>query len=117
MATVESYSGAERRARDRSAGILLRRRQNVPIDPAAERRRPIDEGFDIAGALEMHLDQIKTRRGMITLLESWLEETRQSQATERDENYVRAVEYAIEVMRDAPDPLTAIAILQRRSVD
>src|ERR1700752_405297 len=93
MTPAQPYSGPERRTRERSAGIQLRRRQTVPIDPAAERRRSSQNGFDIAGALEMHLDQIKTRRGMITLLESWLQETTQTSATERDENYVHAVEH------------------------
>lgn len=117
MALAESYSGPERRAYDRSPGILLRRRLNLPIEPEAERRRASPDSFDIAGALELHLDQVTTRRGMITLLESWLDETNRNDVTERDENYVGAVEHAIDVMRAAPDPLTAIAILQRRSAD
>jgi hypothetical protein len=115
MAIAEAYAGPERRSYDRSAGILLRRRQNVPIDPAAERRRSRTESFDIAGALEMHLDQVKTRRAMITLLESWLNETNQAPATERNEDYVQALEHAIEVITAAPDMLAGIAILQRSS--
>ena len=112
MATAEPHTGQDRRSRDRSAGIKLRRRQNQLAEKADDRRRGSQKGFDIAAALELHLDQVKTRRGMIALLESWLQEAEHS-LTERDENYVRAVEHAIEVMTAAPDPLSAIAVLQR----
>ena len=114
MATAESPSGPERRARDRSAGIQLRRRQQQGVDKAEDRRRSRN-GFDIAAALELHLDQVSNRRGMIALLESWLQEAKQSDPAQRDESYVRAVEYAIEVMSAAPDPVTGIAVLQRAS--
>ena len=111
MGTPETYSGEERRRRDRAAGIKLRRRQNALADKAEERRLSRQQAFDIASALEMHLDQVTTRRGMIALLESWLGEAAAS--AERDANYMRAVESAIEVMAAAPDPVTAIAVLQR----
>ena len=114
MATAEPLSGPERRTRDRSAGIQLRRRRKEGVDEAGDRRKSRN-GFDIAAALELHLDQITNRRGMIALLESWLQEARQTDPAERDENYVRAVEYAKEVMTASPDPLTAIAVLQRSS--
>jgi hypothetical protein len=52
---------------------------------------------------------------MIGLLESWLHEARQSDATERNDNYVRALEDAVKVMTTAPDPISAIAVLQRAS--
>lgn len=113
MATVESYPGQERRARDRSGGIQLRRRQRKPIDKEADKRRSNDNGFDIAAALELHLDLVTTRRGMIALLETWLQEAKGGDSAERDENYVRAVRHAIQVMTDARDPLAAIAVLQR----
>jgi hypothetical protein len=113
MTTAEPYSGQERRVHDRSAGIQLRRRQKQPVEKTRDRRRGSDNGFDIAGALELHLDQVKTRRGMIALLESWLREAAESAPAERDENYVRAIERAIAAMTAAPDPLTAIAVLQR----
>jgi hypothetical protein len=115
MTTAEPYSGQERRAHDRSAGIRLRRRQKQPVDKTRDRRRGSDNGFDIAGALELHLDQVKTRRGMISLLESWLREAGDSAPAERDASYVRAVERAIAAMKAAPDALTAIAVLQRSS--
>ena len=105
----------ERRARDRSQGFALRRRRQELIDASLERRRSERSGFDIAAALEMHLDECKTRRAMLTLLESWLAEARNAGPEEQDESYVQAVERAIEVMRSSPDPLTAIAVLQRRS--
>jgi hypothetical protein len=114
MTTAEPFSGQDRRARDRSAGILLRRRQKQAVEKAEERRRGSDNGFDIAGALELHLDEVKTRRGMISLLESWLREAEDSTA-ERDANYVRAIERAIAAMTAAPDALTGIAVLQRSS--
>jgi hypothetical protein len=115
MAAAESYSGQERRTRDRIAGIQLRRRQKRLAAEAEERRKAAHNGFDIAAALELHLDEITTRRGMIGLLESWLHEARQSDATERNDNYVRALEDAIKVMTTAPDPISAIAVLQRAS--
>ena len=111
MATAEPYSGQERRRRDRSAGIKLRRRQNALADKAEDRRRSSQNAFDIAAALELHLEQVTNRRGMIALLESWLGEAAASK--ERDKNYERAVKHAIEVMAAAPDSLSAIAVLQR----
>jgi hypothetical protein len=112
MTGTESYSGGERRTRDRSRGIVLRRRESQPVE--VERRRSDANGIDIAAALELHLDTCTTRRAMIGLLESWLDEA-QGGSTERDDGYIGAVEHAIEVMKAAPDPLTAIAVLQRRS--
>ena len=102
----------ERRSRDRSQGIVLRRRLKRLVDAKQERRRGEQSGFDIAAALELHLDQCTTRRAMLTLLESWLAEA--NAGAERDEDYIRAIERAMDVMKSAPDPLSAIAILQRR---
>jgi hypothetical protein len=113
MTTAESYKGDDRRARDRSAGILLRRRQNRRAEIAEERRRRANGGYDIAAALELHLDDVTTRRGMIALLQSWLHEAQRAEAAERDDGYVRALEHAILVMSKAPDPETGIAVLQR----
>jgi hypothetical protein len=101
----------ERRARDRSQGIALRRRLNQRLDPDRERRRTTQYGIDIASALELHLDQCTTRRAMLALLESWASEAKNG---EQDGDYLRAVERAMEVMKAAPDPLSAIAVLQRR---
>ena len=112
MTTAETFSGQERRRLDRAAGIQPRRREKQRVEKADDRRSGSDNGFDIAGALELHLDQVTTRRGMIALLESWLQEANNSPA-ERDENYVRAVTNAITVMTAAPDPLIGIARLQR----
>ena len=117
MATVQPFSGNERRVRDRSAGIQLRRRQKRAEALAEDRRSNRGDGFDIAAALELHLDQCTTRRAMLTLLESWMAEANSVTGEERDEDYVRAIGRAIEVMKSAPDPLAAIAILQRRSTD
>jgi hypothetical protein len=112
MTSAETYTGQERRRLDSSSGIQLRWREKQRVDKANDRRTSSDNGFDIAGALELHLEQVTTRRGMITLLESWLQEANDSQ-TARDENYVRAIADAITVMTAAPDPLTGIARLQR----
>jgi hypothetical protein len=106
------YSGQERRGRDRSRGIVLRRRRVEPVDPGAERRRRTGNGFDIATALEMHLEEHTTRRAMLRLLDSWVAEARAS--TEPDENYIDAVEYAKEVIETAPDVMTGICMLQRQ---
>ena len=117
MIEPETYGGEERRQRDRSRGIILRRRQNALPEGQPERRRsaPVNNGFDIASALEMHLDEHKGRRAMLNLLESWLTEAKN--AAERDEGYSQAVEYAIEVMKGSPDVPTAIAVLQRKPED
>lgn len=104
----------ERRARDRSQGILLRRRRNELPDSEADRRLKPPSSFDIAAALELHLDEVKTRRSMIALLEAWLTESRTGDPQEQDADYLQAVERAIEVMKSAPDVLTGIAVLQRR---
>ena len=119
MAQLETYQGNERRTRDRSRGIVLRRRRSQPVDPAQERRRtPVQQnGFDIAAALELHLDQCSTRRAMLTLLESWLREANEAGDGERDEGYIRAVQNATEVIKNSPDVQTGIAILQRRPED
>lgn len=113
MSTAQTDTTQERRARDRSLGILLRRRQNRLAEIAEERRRKTRSGFDIAAALELHLDQVTTRRGMIALLESWLNES--TQGEDRDEDYVQAIERAIRVIKTAPDLQTGIAMLQRAS--
>ena len=116
MAENASYSGDERRLRDRARGIVLRRRRSEAREGGEERRREaVQNGFDIASALELHLDQCSTRRAMLSLLESWLAEGQGADAADRDDGYRRAVENAIGVMKASPDVLTAIAVLQRRS--
>lgn len=112
---TETYGGEERRTRDRSRGIILRRRRAEVREGQAERRRTAaSNGFDIASALEMHLDEHKTRRAMLNLLESWLAEANSAEDGERDVGYSRAVENAIAAMKNSPDVLSAIATLQRR---
>jgi hypothetical protein len=113
---TQTYSGEERRARDRARGIVLRRRRNeLPSGVVERRRAPANDGFDIASALELHLDQCTTRRAMLNLLEQWLAEAKNPEAVERDDGYARAVQHAIDVMKTSPDVLTGIAVLQRRS--
>ena len=107
------YSGEDRRARDRAEGIVLRRRQQEPVE--VERRRGAQsDGFDIAAALELVLDECPTRRSMLALLEAWLNEAKNTAPEERDESYIGAVEHATKVMKTSPDVLTGIAILQRQ---
>src|SRR5687767_13864446 len=108
----QPHAGTERRARDRSLGIQLRRRLKDPIE--TERRRPIEGTAEIAAALEMHLDQCKTRRAMLTLIETWLGEARNAPPDAQDPVYARALQRSIEVIRSAPDLETGIAMLQRR---
>ena len=93
----------------------LRRRENRPVE-FDRRRRDGDssESFDIGAALELHLDQCKTRRSMIKLLEEWLAESRNRDPGSQNPEYAAAVERAIDVMRNAPDIETAIVTLQRR---
>jgi hypothetical protein len=90
----------------------LRRRENRPVE--FERRRNRGSGFDIAAVLEMHLDQCKTRRSMIALLEQWLSEAQGREQENQAPDYIGAVERAIEVMKKAPDVETAIVWLQQR---
>ena len=114
MAATETYSGEDRRARDRAEGIILRRRQQEPVP--IDRRRSVqnNDAFDIAAALELVLDECPTRRSMLALLDTWLKEANNSAPEERDESYIRAVEHATQVMKTSPDVLTGIAILQRQ---
>jgi hypothetical protein len=90
----------------------LRRRENRPVE--FERRRNRGSGIDIAAVLEMHLDQCKTRRSMIALLEQWLSEAQARERENQDPEYIGAVERAIEVMKGAPDVETGIFSLQQR---
>jgi hypothetical protein len=108
----QRYSGHERRARDRSQGIRLRRRLKDPVE--TERRRPIEGTAEVAAALELHLDQCRTRRAMLTLIETWLGEARNAPPDAQDPVYARALERSIEVIREAPDLETGIAVLQRQ---
>jgi hypothetical protein len=112
MPQDDTYAGPERRVRDRSEGFPLRRRRQEWVEH--ERRRTNLGGFDIAAVLEMHLDQCKTRRAMLELLDGWLSEARGGPQETQDSNYIYAVERSIEVMKGAPDVETAIAILQRQ---
>lgn len=111
MAHTDPYPGPERRTRDRAAGPL-RRRQEQPVE--VERRAGRDDGFDIAGALELYLDECKTRGAMTRLLQQWLTDARAGDASNREPGYIEAVERAIGVMSHAPDVHTGIAMLQRR---
>jgi hypothetical protein len=111
MPQDDTYAGPERRGRDRSQGIQLRRRKQEWVEN--ERRRTNLGGFDIAAVLEMHLDQCRTRRAMLELLDGWLMEAKNAPQESQDPNYIGAVERSIEIMKNAPDLETAIAILQR----
>jgi len=110
----ETYTGPERRTRDRSLGFQLRRRRHEAVEN--DRRKDL-KGFDIAGMLEMHLDECKTRRAMLNLLERWLAEARSAAPEAQDTDYITAIERSIEVMKSAPDIESAICILQRHDVD
>lgn len=99
-------------AGDGSDGTPLRRRENRPV--AFDRRRSAPATFDIGAALELHLDQCKTRRSMINLLEQWLAEARNRDQASQNPEYAAALERALEVMGKAPDVETAIVMLQRR---
>lgn len=111
MTETEPKSEPERPI-EGSPDIPLRRRQQRPVE--FERRRSSGVTFDIAAALELYLDQCRTRRAMIHLLEEWLAEARNRGPETQDSSYVHAVERAIDVMNRAPDVQTAIVRLQRR---
>jgi hypothetical protein len=111
MHDSESNSGPEP-GDDPSEPTPLRRRENRPVE--VERRRSRSGSFDIGALLEMHLDQCKTRRAMIGLMEQWLSEVRSRPPAGQDPDYMAAIERAIEVMKGAPDVETGIVMLQRR---
>lgn len=109
MALREVHPTTERRSRDRSQGILLRRRHSQLGHMRIERRRP-HVGFDVAGALELHLEDYPTLEAMLVLLEAW----RYAANGEHAPEYLDAIDHAVAVMRRADEPLHAIAMLQRR---
>ena len=111
MAETEPNGGPDENADVPGDRTPLRRRENRPVE-FERRRRP--SNFDIGALLEMHLDQCKTRRAMIHLLEVWLTEATGRDEASQDADYTEAVQRAIEVMRAAPDVETAIVMLQRR---
>ena len=107
----ETNSESDRSNGEPASGVQLRRRRNEPV--TFERRRS-GGGFDIAAALELYLDNCKTRRAMLELLDQWLAEGRQREQDTESAQYVAAVERAIETMKRAPDVETAIVMLQSR---
>lgn len=113
MAMSETNSESEHSNADSlpTGSMPLRRRRNDPV--AVERRRSAG-GFDIAAALELYLDECRTRRAMLELLEQWLAEGREREQDSESVQYLSAVERAIEIMKRAPDVQTAIVMLQRR---
>jgi hypothetical protein len=113
MADNESQPDPQDSEDDQGQPTLLRRRENRPVE--VERRRNRSSGVDIGALLEMHLDQCKTRRAMIGLLEQWLTEVRSRPQEGQDPDYIDAIQRAIEVMKGSPDVETAIVRLQQRS--
>lgn len=111
MAISETH--AERRAWDRSQGIPLRRRHGQLVHTRIERRHSPPAGFDVAAALELHLDQFPTREGLLVLLDAWMYQSQVSGLGEHVEGYAAAIEHAKSVLREAPDAAIAIAVLQR----
>lgn len=111
MAETEPNGGSDESTDVPGDHTPLRRRENRPVE-FERRRRP--SNFDIGALLEMHLDQCKTRRAMIHLLEEWLAEATSRDEASQDADYTEAVQRAIEVMRAAPDVETGIVMLQRR---
>jgi hypothetical protein len=111
MVMSETNSESEHSSDDPTPALQLRRRRNEPV--AVERRRS-GGSFDIAAALELYLDNCKTRRAMLELLDQWLAEGRQREQDAENIQYIAAVERAMETMKRAPDVETAIVMLQRR---
>jgi hypothetical protein len=112
MLQNDDFPANERRTRDRTPGSQLRRRRKLEVE--VDRRDSGQGTAEIGAALELHLDQFKTRRAMIGLLEQWLTESRDSELAEQDVDYVNALERSIEIIKDAPDLETGIAMLHRR---
>ena len=112
MVETPPFPGPDRRTRDRSKGLLLRRRQKKAVE--VERRQGGEGTSGIAAALELHLDQCKTRRALVDLLELWLTEARSAEQSSQDPDYTSAVERSIEIMKGAPDVETGMAMLQRK---
>ena len=103
----------ERRTRERSPGSQLRRRRKLEVE--VDRRSSAQGTAEIATALEMHIDQFKTRRAMLGLLEQWLTESRDAELAEQDLEYVDALERSIEIVKAAPDVESGIAMLHRKA--
>jgi hypothetical protein len=112
MALTE-LPAVERRRRDRSQGILLRRRHGQIVHTHIERRCQWS-GFNVAAALELHLDEFPSREAMLVLLQSWRYAADAGAANAFDDDYDTTISRAIDVMRTAPDVATAIVVLQRR---
>src|SRR5688572_28227967 len=106
MAITETVH-PERRKSDRTEGPTLRRRHGQLVHTRIERRHPY-AGFDIAAALELHLDRFPTREAMLVLLESWFYQAEVSGLGEHVGGYAEAVARAAEIMRAAPDAETGI---------
>jgi hypothetical protein len=105
----------ERRSTPRSGEICLRRRHNpVRATPFRERRRRKSSPFDIAAALELNLDRFPTKSGMLTLLQSWRYAAEASGPASNQPYYARALNRAVEIMREARDPPHAIVQLWRK---
>jgi hypothetical protein len=112
MAENEPNGGSDESADAPADRTPLRRRENRPVE--FDRRRDRPRNFDIGALLEMHIDQCKTRRAMIHLLEEWIAEATNREPASQDPEYTEAVRRAIEVMKGAPDVETAIVMLQQR---
>jgi hypothetical protein len=107
---------AERRRVVHLPEIHVRRRRGQVRPPYlhTERRRARGTGFDVAATLELNLDRYPTKKGMLTLLRTWLFAAEREGVDERRLAYVCALRDAINVMEDAPNPLHAVALLNMR---
>jgi hypothetical protein len=94
---------------------LLRRRRQIRFSHSSpyDRRKKKSAGFDLAAALELNLDRYSTKDLMWRVLTSWLEAAKREGVTERQTDYVRALERALVVLSKAATVEKAIAHLQR----
>src|SRR5690349_728662 len=69
--SMASAATPERRRFDRNEDPAPLHRRHGQLVHITERRRRGNRGFDIASALELHLDDYPTREAMLELLASW----------------------------------------------
>ena len=114
----------ERRSTDRLKETPLRRRHGqvrraqapsrvIPtIAPQLlERRKQSETGFDAAATLELNLDRFPSKPQMMTFLKTLLYNAETGDLTSRRRDYVHALEQAVEVLQQSPEPAAAVATL------
>ena len=94
---------------------LRRRTGQVRFSHSApERRKRKSGGFNIAAALELNLDRIPTKDGLLDLLHMWLRAAEREGLKTRHSDYLAAIERAFNLMSDARSAEGGIRAVQTR---